>query len=164
MAKYKYSDFDFIEAIKISSTISEALKNLGVAPHGGSYKLFNLRAKKLNIDMSHFIGEGHLKGKTHNWSKKIDLTDLLVSNSDKVLNTRFKKRIIKAGLLDNKCYKCGLIDIWQNEPLVLQIDHINGNCFDHRIENLRLLCPNCHSQTPTYCSKNKGINPIRFRK
>ena len=163
MTKYRYSDEDFTAAVKESISIAQVLKKLGQAPHGGSYKTFNLRAKKLGIDISHFLGEGHLKGKTHNWSPKISLTDLLVANSDRALYTYHKQRIIDEGLLKNECSKCGLKDEWQGEPIVLHLDHINGDHFDHRIENLRLLCPNCHSQTPTYCSKNFKFNDPKIR-
>lgn len=159
--KHTYSDDDFLHAIKNSFSIRGALTKLGLAASGGSYKIFNLRAEKLNADRSHFTGAGHLKGKTHNWSKKLALDELLIKNSGRPIYSKQKTRLIKEGLLINSCYKCGLKDSWNNEPLVLQIDHINGDHFDHRIENLRMLCPNCHSQTPTFCSKNKGIRKVR---
>lgn len=163
MMRNKYSDDDFITAVKTSVSIAEVLRKLGQSPSGGSYATFNLRVKRLDIDTAHFLGEGHLKGKTHNWSPKISLTDLLVANSDKVFGTRFKRRLIDEGLLKNECYECGLKDNWNNKPIVLHLDHINGDHFDHRIENLRLLCPNCHSQTPTYCSKNFKLNEPEVR-
>lgn len=65
-----------------------------------------------------------------------------------------KKKLLDAGLLEYKCRECS-ISRWNGKPIVLQLDHINGNHDDNRIENLRLLCPNCHSQTETYCSKNR---------
>lgn len=68
--------------------------------------------------------------------------------------TRLKEKVIKNKLLKYKCAECG-ISTWKNKPLVLQLDHINGNNRDNRIENLRLLCPNCHAQTETYCGKNR---------
>lgn len=164
MTKYRYSDEDFIKAVETSFSVRDTLKKLGQAPHGGSYKVFDLRVKKLNIDISHFTGQGHLKGKSHNWSPKIELSDLLVSNSPVALSTKYKQRIIEAGLLNHECIKCGIKDTWQGETIVLHIDHINGDHFDHRIENLRLLCPNCHSQTPTYCAKNKKHNSPKIRR
>jgi len=69
-------------------------------------------------------------------------------------NQQLKKNIIKEGKLVNKCAICNLEAIWNNKPLVLQLDHINGNNFDDRIDNLRLLCPNCHTQTDTYTGRN----------
>jgi hypothetical protein len=64
-----------------------------------------------------------------------------------------KHRLIRAGLLQNRCQQCGLSE-WQSKPLVTHIDHINGIKDDHRLENLRMLCPNCHSQTETYSGHN----------
>ena len=84
-----------------------------------------------------------------------DLSHLLVENSSSGISTsRFKKRLIKEGLLEEKCYECGIGPIWNGKALVLQIDHTNGVSNDNRISNLRILCPNCHSQTHTYAGRN----------
>jgi 5-methylcytosine-specific restriction endonuclease McrA len=69
--------------------------------------------------------------------------------------THLKKRIIKENILPYICSECGLKDMWNNKPIVLHLDHINGINNDNRIENLRFLCPNCHSQQPTY-SRGQG--------
>ena len=66
-----------------------------------------------------------------------------------------KARLLDAGLLEGVCAACR-IDRWRGQPLVLHLDHVNGRRDDHRLENLRLLCPNCHSQTSTYAGRNKG--------
>jgi len=163
MSRYKFSDLDFIEAVRTSFSIRETLHKLGLAPVGGAYRTFYIRVKRLNIDTSHFTGQGHLKNKNHNWSSKISLDQLLTANSSKVLGAHFKKRLLAEGFLKNICYKCGLKDFWCGQPIVLHIDHINGDHFDHRLENLRLLCPNCHSQTPTYCSKNFEIKYSKIK-
>lgn len=68
-----------------------------------------------------------------------------------------KNRILKENLIENKCAFCEIENEWQGKPIVLHLDHINGDSFDNRLENLRFLCPNCHSQTETY-SKGKGKN------
>jgi hypothetical protein len=150
------SDEDFINAVKSSFSIAEALRKMGLSPYGGSYKQFKLRVDRLQIDTSHFTGAGHLKGKKHNWSKKTPLEELLIENSTRVMDSSLKKRIVNDGLLPHKCAICGLENIWQGLPITLHIDHINGNPFDHRIENLRFLCPNCHSQTPNFGAKNRN--------
>jgi 5-methylcytosine-specific restriction endonuclease McrA len=64
-----------------------------------------------------------------------------------------KLRLLNAGLLENRCEICGITD-WLGKPLMMHLDHINGVKDDHRFENLRMLCPNCHSQTPTYGGRN----------
>lgn len=74
----------------------------------------------------------------------------------KCSSSNLKMRLIAEGLLQNRCYteNCPSTSIWVEKPLIFQLDHINGIETDNRIENLRLLCPNCHSQTPTYGSRN----------
>ena len=70
-----------------------------------------------------------------------------------------KRYLLRAGILKNRCDWCGL-DSWRGLPISIQIDHINGKGDDHRVENLRMLCPNCHSQTETYGGKNLKSNGI----
>lgn len=155
MTKRKYTDEQFIDAVKKNFSVRNALKTLGVVPAGGSYKLFHQRVKKLNINTSHFTGQGHLKGKTHNWSPKIPLEEVLVKDSEYQSTSKIGKRLIKEGIFINACSRCG-INEWQGEKLSLHLDHIDGDNTNNLIENLRLLCPNCHSLTPTYCGRNKG--------
>ncbi len=79
------------------------------------------------------------------------LNELLASGRSR---TNIKRRLLRAGLLENRCQLCDLTE-WLGQPIAIQIDHVNGLRHDHRLENLRMLCPNCHSQTETYGRRQK---------
>lgn len=149
----KYTEEQFINAVKNNYSVAAVLSELGLKPAGGNYKYFYYRVKVLNLDTSHFKGRSHLKGKTHNWSNIKPLSEILVKDS-MFNNYHLRKRLLKEGLLKYVCSICGISE-WLESPLSLHLDHINGVNNDNRLENLRLLCPNCHSQTLTYCGKNK---------
>jgi hypothetical protein len=150
--KYKTSDEEFLEIVKNNYSITNCLKQQGLVPSGGNYKAFNQRVKELGIDISHFTGQGHLKGKTHNWALEIAIEDAFVIGGN-LSSFSLHKKIKKYNLKEYKCSICGISD-WLGEKLSLHLDHINGINNDNRLENLRFLCPNCHSQTDTYCGKN----------
>jgi hypothetical protein len=136
--------------VKKAYSLREVLRLLGYSPSSGSmFNLIRRKIKEYNIDISHF-------SKTHNIKKK-SLEDILVKNS---LYNRghLKRKLLKLGLLKNECYICGLKDTWQDKPIVMTLDHINGDSCDHRLENLRLICPNCGSQLPTFAGRNSFNN------
>jgi len=105
-------------------------------------------------------------GKNKKLNKKggpvpIPLSSVLIERS-KYRRISLKKRLVEEGYFEYKCSICG-ISKWNNIPIILQLDHINGINDDNRIENLRLVCPNCHSQTDTYCGKSTKIKKNKER-
>lgn len=147
---YSRTKEELEQLIKESFSKSEVARKLGLNGTGGSsYRTVNSLIQIHEIDISHFKGQSHMKGKTHNRSKKISLDDILVENSTYLNTHRLKGRLVKAGLLSYECSICELTE-WNGRLISLHLDHINGICNDNRIENLRILCPNCHSQCPSH--------------
>lgn len=151
-------DSEFIEAVKSSFSISQTLETMGLKAAGANYKGFHQRVKRLNLDTSHFTGQGHLRGKTHKWAPEISLEEAFVKGGS-LSSFALRKKILKYDLKPYLCDICG-INSWLEKVISLHIDHINGDSEDNRLENLRFLCPNCHSQTDTYCGKSKGKNKL----
>tara|TARA_Y100000310_G_scaffold56232_1_gene51562 strand:+ start:13258 stop:13788 length:531 start_codon:yes stop_codon:yes gene_type:complete len=142
--------------VQSSETLAEVLKKININPYvsGGHYKSLKLRLEKDDIDFSHIpLGRGSNKGRTIP-KKAFPLEEVMIENSSYHRGT-LKKRLLKNGILEEICAKCNRLPVWENEKLVLILDHINGINNDHRLENLRLLCPNCNSQTPTFGARNK---------
>lgn len=141
----------FRQAVADNISIAGVLRQLGRAAVGSNYRLVHRWVKKLDLDTSHWKGSAH--GTTQ--QRKLAWSEVLVTNSDRKITARLKRRMIKEGLLVEKCAICGMGPTWQGKPLTLILDHENGVRNDHRIENLRLVCPNCDSQLDTFCGRNR---------
>lgn len=157
---YKLSDEQFVELLKKSSTISEVLFKLGYTVKGNSwgYSQVKRRMDDLNLDHSIFKGKSAVikTTKLNNVRKE----DILKENC-KHQRTVLRRYVIKNNLIPYKCAICGCTE-WQGKTLSLELDHINGINNDNRLENLRFLCPNCHSQTSTYGSRNQQLNSSEY--
>lgn len=152
----RYTDQDVIRAVQSSFSIAQVLKFLGLSPTGCNYQVMHANFRRLRLDTSHFTGQGHLRGRSHSWTPKKPLTEVLISNSPYKSTFHLKNRLLKEGVLINRCYECGSPPSWCGKPLALILDHQNGDRSENRLENLRLLCPNCNSQQATFAGKNKG--------
>lgn len=135
--------------VKESHSFTEVGKKIGYKNTGGNVitnlkKYFNSN----NIDYSHF-------NKTRNHFVKRTFDNVFIKDST-VDQTTLKKWYLNGNYSKYKCKICG-INTWNNQELVLRLDHINGNNHDNRLENLRWLCPNCDSQTEFYCGKNRPL-------
>jgi HNH endonuclease len=134
-----------------SSSYKEVLNCFGLENKGNNFKTLRLRMIEESIDFSHFkTRTEYLKP----FQEAAPLHSILVENSS-FNRTHLKNKLLKSNLLKNECYICGQLPMWNNKPLSLQIDHINGVSNDNRLENLRILCPHCHSQTANFAGKNK---------
>lgn len=144
---------DFIKYVAESKSIIEVLDKMGWSDGGCGYRRFHRYKKRLGADTSHFLSIAEMRTGHKTGRLRYKLETIMTENS--VFPThRLRLRLINEGVLENRCAKCGLGPEWNGEPLVLQLDHINGVNNDHRRHNLRLLCPNCHTQTDTYGAKN----------
>jgi 5-methylcytosine-specific restriction endonuclease McrA len=147
----KVTDEQIKTAVSTSFSYSETLRKLGYSTSGSLCNMLKKHINRLQIDTKHFQRN----------KAAIEKTRLSISNILTKRNTRLhishKRRLIEAGLLSNECSSCGIGPEWNGKPITLQVDHINGDCYDHRLENMRILCPNCHSQTSTWGGKNSLI-------
>lgn len=147
---YLVSDDEFKKIVSEAQSYSDCLRALGLTTKGGSSTdILKRRIKELNCSIEHF-GKQNISPNI-----KYSLEEILIENSPYANISRLKIRLVKENKLKYKCACCGNKGEWLGQELTLQLDHINGVNNDHRIENLRFLCPNCHSITNTYAGKNR---------
>lgn len=158
MANRKYTDDDIIEAVKSSHSYREVCRKLNLCDHGGSPSHLKKIISNMKLDTSHFTGKSWAKGEsflTNNNIRKKDISEILIENSG-WNSHNLKNRLLKENIKEYKCECCNNSE-WNGKPIPLELHHINGIHTDNRLENLQLLCCNCHAQTETY-SKQKNIN------
>lgn len=158
MDRRTWTDQQLKAAIETSISISDTLRKIGLAVRPGNFQTVKKYITKLELDTSHFLGQGHGRSIP---PQKRSLKEILVEDSTYAKSSTVKKRLIKEGLLVEQCALCSLKGTWNERPLVLVLDHVNGHRTDYRIENLRLLCPNCNSQQPTFCRGYRGLGASR---
>lgn len=141
------TDEEFIEICENSKTMSSAASKIGI-----HFNTFKRKAVKLGCYKTNQGGKGFKKPKTEG-KGKIPLEEILEGKQPQYQTFKLKNRLIEAGLKANKCEECGIHE-WNNKPIMIELDHVNGDSRDHRLENLKMLCPNCHSQTEIFRAKN----------
>lgn len=154
---WKIPKEDLERLVEKSITINEVLKYFGLMSKGGNFKTLKQRLKEDKIDYSHFsLYNKNRKGVLFGGKKAKPLGEVMIENST-YSRCCLKKRLIEESILENKCSNCGLNTEWDGKKLVMVLDHINGISNDHRLENLRFLCPNCNSQTDTFAGRSLKV-------
>ena|SRR3990167_3008273 len=148
----KYTQEEFKNAWLTSESISEVARKLNCNRSGGGFYTLKNAAKEMFLTQDHMASE-RTQRSNRTWKKKHPLNEILIQNSTYVSTNQLKKKLYSEGLKEKKCEWCQVTE-WRGLEAPLVLDHINGIRQDNRIENLRILCCNCHAQTETYAGKN----------
>ena len=152
--KRSWSGDDLKNAVSESYSIRSVLIKIGLVPAGGNYEQVKFEIKKLELDTSHFTGSRWNVGQTYTTKTRVQTIDMLVKNGT-TQSFKLKKRLFQDGLKSQKCELCGWHERSVDGRIPVELDHINGDRYDNRLENLRILCPNCHSLQSTHRGRNK---------
>lgn len=149
--EWRYSREEVEEKAKKNISWTGLMADLGIRFVGSNILTVKKLIKFYNVDVSHF----NLSQALSNASRNSRSDEERFCKNSTICRSSLKRHIIKNNLIEYNCKKCGLGDQWQNETLVLTIEHINGVNDDNRLENLCFLCPNCHSQTGSFAGRNQ---------
>ncbi|MEU9501621.1 HNH endonuclease signature motif containing protein [Streptomyces sp. NPDC048196] len=144
------------EAVSASTSIAAALRHLGCPVNSRSRTLFAQWVADHSLDTSHFLGQAHQRGKAD--FDRLTPTDILVKHERgrRTPTSLLRRALLERGTAE-RCVDCGTGASWHGRSITLEIDHINGDRYDDRAENLRLLCPNCHAVTDTWCRGGRRL-------
>ena len=154
MRKRSWTEKQLRQAAKQSQSVRQVLSRLGLREAGGNYDQIKKYLHFYNIDVSHFKGQAWNKGLRGIGKPIIPLEKVLVKNST-FQSYKLKKRLFTAGLKPCHCEMCGWAEESVDGRVPVELDHINGDSHDNRLENLRILCPNCHSLQLTHRGRNR---------
>lgn len=141
----------YIKLIKESNSLMDVCRKAGIVATTGNYDTLKKIISEKNIDISHFKRISNTKN-----TQRIDTEDYL-NNKYPITAFKLKNRLLSEGYKECRCEKCGNTE-WYGKPIPLELHHINGNNSDNRLENLQVLCPNCHAFTDNYGGKNQKLN------
>jgi len=148
----RYTEVQARAAIAGSLCYSEALRRLGMRPAGGNHRTLKLWAERWRISTDHFDPRAATRAALRARNRSIPLGQILVEHSTYARGL-LKRRLYEAGLKRPVCELCGQDENWRGKRMALILDHINGRATDHRLENLRIVCPNCAATLDTHCGK-----------
>ncbi len=154
MAKKKKWDEDMlVQAVQISHSYRQVIAKLGLVEAGGNYEHVKRQIASLKLDTTHFTGMGWRKGRIIPKEPVIPIERILVRNST-FQSYKLKLRLFSTGVKEPRCEYCGWAEVSKDGRVPVELDHINGDRHDNRLENLQILCPNCHSLQPTHRGRN----------
>ncbi len=163
MSKTKYKEEDVRRAVSESNSVKECLQKLNNRAAGGNYRTLYKYCEKWNIDISS-LKSFDLKKRNFfvKKAKKVPLEKILVENSG-FSRTALKARLYAEGLKERKCEmpECGQGELWHGKKISLILDHINGVWNDNRLENIRIVCPNCNAALDTFAGKNMKKKEVK---
>ncbi|GAA2675208.1 HNH endonuclease signature motif containing protein [Streptomyces lunalinharesii] len=145
-------------AVSASTSMYGVLRHLGLEVVGGHHTHISRRVRAYGIDTSHFtpvVRTARMRDNQRRRRAEEILVETTSTQARRTSNTRLKRALRERGAQEC-CALCGIAPVWQGKPLPLEVDHVDGNWRDNRIENLRFLCPNCHSTTDSYRGRGKG--------
>ena len=160
MSRFRsWNDDELKDAVVASFSIRGVIIKLGLVPAGGNYEQITQAIKRLNLDTTHFTGKGWYKGWRSDYKRddRVRALDSILVKGSRVQSFGLKKRLFLAGRKTPQCELCGWHEMSADGRIPVELDHINGDRYDNRIENLRILCPNCHSLQPTHRGRNKKV-------
>lgn len=154
--KYKYTPEMLAEAATASRSVADVLRRLGITVAGGNHAHISRQLKRFDIDTSHFLGQALQRGRRS--ARRLSPGEVLrvrPPGSPRAKPPVLRRALQEAGV-PYRCGACKIEGTWRGGPLTLHVDHLNGDWLDNRINNLRFLCPNCHSQTENFAGRNRG--------
>ncbi len=150
----KWTEKEFRNAVKNSDSLAQVIRKIGLVPAGGNYAQVKKYIGIFDLDCSHFLGKRARLGKKFYRRPVYSIEEILVKDSN-FQSHKLKWRLINAGLKSAKCEECGWGKMSKDGRVPIELDHINGDSKDNMIDNLRILCPNCHSLKTTHRGRNK---------
>lgn len=157
MKRRTWSQAQLKRAVAFSTSYRQVLSKLGLREAGGNYIQLKKYVSELGLDVSHFKGRTWNKGLKVKGVPRIPLEKVLIRNSS-FQSFKLKNRLFNSKLKPMRCEECGWAEMSADGRLPLELHHVNGDNRDNRIENLRILCPNCHSLKPSHRGRNSGKN------
>ena len=158
LVKDKYLEVNLRPIIEESKSIGEALLKMKLRRAGSNHKVLKKYIEKYKIDTSHFLTQSERILINAKMYAKRPIEYYLVENNYKSGSSSIKKRLYNENILMPICVFCGLGEVWMGKKISLILDHKNGINSDYRLENLRIVCPNCNATLDTHCRGHKGLS------